>query len=675
MAIPTFKVKVLPALPGQQSAAAAQSAAEAAAFAADADASAAASAGSAAGAAAAVSSGVTAATMQANASASSATASANSATASANSATNSAASASAAQSAASTAAAAGRIFDDTTAGLAGTPSGEYFYVPSSSAVGALDLYKDNAGTALYISTTASGDITDRLPGEAPAGFAFSVLDSGGRAAIGVQDDGTFRAQKVATEELAATTLTAPELFTPNGGLATDAISGYALPIVDSLGRMAGGVKDDGELHFKRGSFDDLIGTDIQADRINGTAVADILAGGASAGPPPLPVLMSDIMGQYHYGQSLAVGVSGLPVISITAKYNNVRFVGGVRAGDGAHTSFAPLVEQSDGTNAGETPATGAAECTIQLIQAENFLSPSDYAPFIHAVGVGHSAQTIAQLSKAGGGAPYANFMAAVPDAVTTTNGLNKTYKVGSVSWTHGTSDYLSGTPRNTYQAGVAQLVTDLNTDIKAVTGQPEDVFILCGQSPDHVFGGNNPTIALAQRDLSRTEPRFVIACSMYVFPYADYPHLVPLGYKWLGAYYGLVHKRICVDQADWAPLDCTNAFRQANAVFLTFHVPVGKLVFDTTQVPLRTNRGFTLVNSGGTNIAISSVDITGPNTVRIVAGATLSAGCKVRYGWPIYESVQSGGNLRDQQGDAIVFDPSGINKRLDNWCLIFEETL
>ena len=54
----------------------------------------------------------------------------------------------------------GRIFDDTTQGLANTTNGQYFSVPSASVVGYLDLYQNTAGAAVYVDTLPNSEAVD-----------------------------------------------------------------------------------------------------------------------------------------------------------------------------------------------------------------------------------------------------------------------------------------------------------------------------------------------------------------------------------------------------------------------------------------------------------------------------------------------------------------------------------
>jgi hypothetical protein len=92
--------------------------------------------------------------------ATSATAAATSETNAATSATAAASAKTAAETARDSALTAGRIYADTTAGLAAVASGEYFCVPSSNTYESLILYKDNAGVAEEVKRFPSTQMVD-----------------------------------------------------------------------------------------------------------------------------------------------------------------------------------------------------------------------------------------------------------------------------------------------------------------------------------------------------------------------------------------------------------------------------------------------------------------------------------------------------------------------------------
>lgn len=544
------------------------------------------------------------------------------------------------------------------------------------------LLTGNELVAIVQSTSDAKTTLDRIIAEvaqvikqSPHRYAWAVLDNGDVAAIGVTDDGTLIARVASIDELVTKSITAPEFNTPEGGLGTKIPYGWAIAILDGSDITTGGVLDDGTLRFKNAKFTVAEATDLTVARINGVNIGDYLAGGSGAALVS-PEFESDIIGHFSYGQSLSVGVNGTPIISSVPRFNNIRFATGVRPGDDntAGSGFVPLVEQIQPgySYVGETPVTGAAECIIERIQSENNTPPSSYQSVILGAATGVSATKLADLSKGGPGG-YSSTISVVNTAITSSNSIGKTFKLGSFSFTQGTSDYQAGTSQATYQSLLSQLVIDFNTDIKALTKQVDDIYFFCGQSADHFSAP--PGIALAQLALSKIDPRFVIACPLYFFPSGDGTHLDGLNYKWLGAFYGLAHKRTLIDKKVWLPLDCIEAFMQGTVIHVRFHVPVPPLVFDTTQIGFRDNYGFQVFNSAGSEFTLSSVTLTGPSTVRIISSTPITPGSVLRYGGKTVPPTSTGGNLRDSQGDSIVFNPTGINKRLDNWCVIFERAL
>jgi hypothetical protein len=115
-----------------------------------------------------------------------------------------------------------------------------------------------------------------------------------------------------------------------------------------------------------------------------------------------------------------------------------------------------------------------------------------------------------------------------------------------------------------------------------------------------------------------------------------------------------------------------------STVSAKFRVPKPPLVLDTIHVTNPGQYGFSLVTATGIEIGLRSVSVSSADTVTIVARRPVPVGAKLRYA---FKGGVSGsktgprGNLRDSQGDTLVFDPTGINKRMDNWCVIFEATI
>lgn len=438
--------------------------------------------------------------------------------------------------------------------------------------------------------------------------------------------------------------------------------------------------------------------DAQGEIAQGVDIEGVYHGPGTSEPATQTKRLARLMHQTSYfpiyGQSLSVGQSPT-AISTAQHYDNLMFYRGMRPqydynAESAATwyqSLVPAVEAnappgSAGAefNLGETPSMGAGDAIKETLLAENGLSPanSSYQMLLSAPGWG--ATSIAQLSK--GTTHYSRLI----DQVTAGLGLSlagdKTFGVPAIGYVQGESDYSAGTTRAAYLTSLNQLVTDINADIKPITGQVDDAHLMSYQIASHKVGGSAvPSIALAQLDAEDANGLIHVACPMYMMTYqgpSDF-HIDNISTRWLGAYLGLAYKRVIIDGEDWQPLKPISTFRQGKVAQVRFHVPYGSLHWETDMVALATNYGFELVDSGGAPLAISSVSIINQDTVKIVAANTIPVGAKVRYAWSGAGNVgsQTGprGNLRDSQGDDLIFDPTGINKPMHNFSLIFEKAL
>ena len=239
------------------------------------------------------------------------------------------------------------------------------------------------------------------------------------------------------------------------------------------------------------------------------------------------------------------------------------------------------------------------------------------------------------------------------------------------AWLQGESDGAN----NTYAANLNTLRNSINTDVKAITGQTEDIWCLSYQL-------DRAKIGLAHLEAQETYSKIVVAAPIYflrgAYRNADLIHFTSLGSKIMGAYFGLAYQNVIVNgNTSWKPLMCTNSSTVGAVCTLTFN-PVGALAFDTTLVTAQTNQGFKLYESDGTTpVTISSVAISG-STVVITASGSIPAGAILRYGFSDPTDHTAGtamGNLRDSQGDTIVFDGGGIDFPMHNWCVLFQRTI
>ena len=386
-----------------------------------------------------------------------------------------------------------------------------------------------------------------------------------------------------------------------------------------------------------------------------------------------------------YGQSLSQGFFNKPVLSTGQRYTSLRFAGGVRVQNGvqvegpalSYRNFVPLTETRFDTEA-ETPTSGTLDMTMQLIEQENLQDHSTLPYRFLGSAPGEGAMDVDELSPPG---PfYSNLVRDITEARRLAAAEGKTYGVGAVTWTQGESDDAIDTPIPDYVTKLRHLRSDIDHDAKAITGQSADVEMIAYQLATHrSFGQPFPHTALALLEASHEDPHIHLAVPMYLFRYVDGRHTDNESSQWLGAYYGLVLKRVLIDHETWTPLEPTSWRREGDVATLLFKVPVPPLRWDTTQVAGNTNYGFMLRLPSGQPLPIRSVSIVGPDRVQITADGAIPAGTEVEYAFEGqgFAGNRFGprGNLRDSQGDAIQFDNGRELKRMDNWCVIFHEQL
>ena len=559
------------------------------------------------------------------------------------------------------------VYASTAAGLAAVAVGGQFQVVIGDDI---VRYRVDAGpVAVEVARYPAAAKVAGLVPIAPQGYAFSVVDDAGKASFGVLNDGTTRAGNFEADEFRSSAIETDALSLDGVAMQSAAPAGWAWVIVDEDGNGPGGFKDDGTFSVAAVETQEIV-----AETINGAPATWIPSQNM------LGTYASDIAHIISYGQSLSLGNGALNIQTLTQKFDSIMFNAGVRAQEGSlgvagnRASFVPLVESvTSVTGNGETPVGNAAATIKRLIEAENTMdfTQQDYQLLGSAPGVGNN--TITMLSK--GGTGYTNLITDVTYGLQNSAALGKSYAVPTVFWSQGERDYdpAFATSYEAYLAKFLQLYTDLNTDIKAITGQPDDIKIIGYQA---CYTAPMP-VALAQLQATKDNPNILIAAPIYAMEKTapGNVHLSSRGSALLGAYYGLVHKRAVIDRKPWAPVQPVKVWRQGAIIMARFNVPTRPLVLDTTLLSAAPNYGFSLVDNLGADLTISSVSIAGPDTVRIVASAAIPAGAKLRYAFVLNADGWNGGNLRDSQGDYIN-DGLEISPRpLHNWGVAFEETL
>lgn len=419
------------------------------------------------------------------------------------------------------------------------------------------------------------------------------------------------------------------------------------------------------------------------------------ADGVSKWPVPRPGSGGIIWHFPSTGQSLSVGFdfNNEPPIRSTPRTPglNLMFNTGVRAAgnnppeggngydstlDGTTlTSLVDLVEYlipSAGVT--ETPWRG---CGDQLQDLALASANATVRTLMSAHGVGGAAYSSIKQ----GTTAYAALLTGVTRGKALVEAMTDgKHIVPAVPIVHGEADAAS----TTYQADLEEWQGDLETDIKAITGQAGSIPILISQqsawyAAASVINSINSNLAMLSAHIANPGKILLVCPKYFLVPSAlDHTHLTPYSSAKLGAYYAKAIKKVIADGAAWNPLYPTGAVRTGASIVVTFAGNVGKLVLDTLTVttPNGAAKGFEYTD-GSTPPAISSVAL-GPadNQVTVtLAGTPTGSGKKLRYAYTPPVGAEGAGPdygprgcLRDS--DPAVFADDG--SPLWNWCVHFE---
>ncbi|MEN9903975.1 MAG: Vibrio phage VvAW1 [Pseudomonadota bacterium] len=480
------------------------------------------------------------------------------------------------------------------------------------------------------------------------GYTFAIIDEGNRVAFALDEAGN------------QTTGNAAEIrnsIYPIEGQ-------YAFAVLDESNRMALAVDVDGN----------VVGVQ---DVIQDPPLADTKK-------HAMTFTRTDYNGMILSGQSLSVGwdFSYSGVLSSTQPYNN-KMLGNVIETNTSATALSPLVEAVSGARA-ETIASGAANQASLLLNQT--LKPWesyrwDYIATANGVG-GASINVLGQGSDA-----WSYGLAGVTKAKQLATAGGQSYAFRALCWLQGETDTPS-MPTAEYKGKLLAIKNNWNTDVKAITGQTDDIPMFTYQVMCHAAEGQwntaggpvTPTAGLAHYQLARENSQVFLVAPIYFVPYGDGIHLTNHGYRWLGHYYGKAFHRVFVERRPWVPLWPISVKKSGEkSVDVQFHVPYPPLVFDTDLVALNKNFGFDVVTSGGVDKPIASVIKVEWDTIRITCEGTVAAGDLVRYAVKAYEKgigANNGprGNLRDS--DPAIAQNNGADGKpypLFNWCVMFSE--
>jgi hypothetical protein len=285
---------------------------------------------------------------------------------------------------------------------------------------------------------------------------------------------------------------------------------------------------------------------------------------------------------------------------------------------------------------------------------------------------GHGMNTIKQLMKPA--EPYNKFIKEIQTAHDKAVERGWEFFVPAVCWMQGESDIVEY-PDYDYKEYFHRMYNDLNTDIKNVTHQKDDIRIICYQTstitkglrykPNN-FDATEPRTPTAQMELIRDDT--LVWASGPTYPYdfvneslhIDATRQISIGVLAAHSVLGILRggKR-------FTGLMPISFEVKGNDIQIKYNVPCPPLCFDTVNVKKADNYGFNVIRKDDTDI-ISDVCI--EQNTAVIKCMESPKGCKLRYG--INGQFLKGGRYLGSRGNL-----RDSEKIVSNWCMIFEKEM
>ncbi|BBM66360.1 hypothetical protein VA249_30060 [Vibrio alfacsensis] len=426
---------------------------------------------------------------------------------------------------------------------------------------------------------------------------------------------------------------------------------------------------------------------VGVNNLSGKLVADIDQYAEHPDWPSLPndklIPKSDINHVIYYGQSLSVGAAGQHPLSTSQPYRNLTFNAGPKSSKAGSVgnnpgldAFKPLVEDinaadyGNDSNRGETCCSGHVNHVTRLEAEEDGVDWQTGAQFL-ASAAGHGGYSIGQLKK--GTTWYQVFLDHVTEAKKLADAAGKTYSVPCIVWIQGENDQSAGTAPDVYKQELVKLQLDMQSDIKAITGQSHRVLMMVYQTATNTIeseSGSAP-ISRAQLEVAKENPDIHFVTSIYHLPAApDSVHLTNVGYKWLGHIMGRTYKNVVVDGLDQPQLMPKFATATDNILTVKFSVPYPPLSILGDYLADYQDAGF-LVRDNGGDVAITDIKV-GLDTVSMSISRPLGTGAVVRYGLDHSSRFKNGAGGQLHDSAPGVFKHNGADYPLFNMAPHFE---
>jgi len=281
-------------------------------------------------------------------------------------------------------------------------------------------------------------------------------------------------------------------------------------------------------------------------------------------------------------------------------------------------------------------------------------------------------QTLERLMKPS--PPYVKFIKEIEKAYNESKKRGWEFFVPVVCWMQGESDIVEYSNYD-YKEYFHKMYKDLNTDIKNVTHQNDDIRIICYQTTAVTKGlrykKNNydalePRVPTAQMELIRDDSFIWASGPTYSCDFVNENlHIDAKGQQQIGRLAAKAALGILRGENKRMGLVPLSYEVKGNDIYIKFNVPCPPLSLDTINVRKADNYGFCVINRDDVDI-LSNVIV--DSTLIIITCTESPRYCKLRYGingkhLKGGRNIGSRGNLKDSQNNP------------PNYCMLFEVLL
>ncbi len=255
---------------------------------------------------------------------------------------------------------------------------------------------------------------------------------------------------------------------------------------------------------------------------------------------------------------------------------------------------------------------GIGGMPLEFLSATNkgLGSSADNAPFRNTVDLSAFSPALNGWWGSGG---FANVLTQVKRAKEICDSKGWTYKVAAMPWIQGETD----NGNLDYATEIAELAEAVNTCVKAITGQQEDIVLFVdGITYNGEWGGKTGWLPVDQETLiahentDTTDNLGRIYLTGPRYQYRTSTHYDAQSFVSKGTVFAEAINQVVFNSEEWESLRYKSHVVDGNDIYIRFHTPQEPLQFDVplansvsqTVTGAEANHGFKVLDSGQTNI-------------------------------------------------------------------------